>query len=169
MPTQTNFIFTTKQLQQMLKDQKATDAIKNSTTLKDETLDALNDLKDTKDGAIKMRQMFIKLFDDARYKEVKAISTHKTLAEKEAVAGNYFWCSYLKKNGDCCNKAKASAKGMYNHRLECRHKGRGDHAEAVEERGNIGTKKAPIEGVFNCMLKTSGGDGEEEGEEEVVE
>jgi hypothetical protein len=143
----------TKQLQAFLKLSKTVDSLKNNTTLKDATLKELSELKDNKEGATKMRQLIIALFDDPRYKEVKAVSTHKTLSEKEEVADQYYWCSYLKKSGDTCNKAKASPKGMYNHRIECRHRSRGDHSDSVEQTGNIGTKNEPNEATFKCIKK----------------
>lgn len=143
----------TKHLQQLLKEQKAVDAIKNSTTLKEDTLEAINSIKDTNEGAIKLKQLIKNIFDDIRYKEIKAISTHKTIAEKEALADQYYWCSFKKKTGEPCNKAKATPKGMYNHRIDCRHRSRGDHTMAVVHTGNIGTTKEPYDATFKCIKK----------------
>ena len=50
-------------------------------------------------------------------------------------------------------KAKATPKGMYNHRIDCRHRSRGDHTMAVVHTGNIGTTKEPYEATFKCIKK----------------
>ena len=136
---------TSKQLSALLKEKKEEEKLLNSTTLQEEVEAKLNDIKDTKQGAIELKAIIKEMFLDARYSEKKAISSHKTKAEKMENADDYYWCGHHKKEngGDVCGKAKATAKGLHSHMLKCRHNGNPLSDKCVKSEENIGTKKEP--------------------------